>query len=66
MGVLEAVCISVEKGTVKLAGVGTATVWVKNNLDASISGAGVIEYYGNPQISEHNSGLGMLKYLGKR
>ncbi len=65
-GTVRASRLEAESGVVKLAGVGTATVWVKNSLDASISGAGVIEYYGNPQINEHNSGLGMLKYLGKR
>ena len=32
----------------------------------SSSGAGVVEYYGSPAITQRNSGLGVLKYLGNR
>lgn len=58
--------LEAEKVSVKLSGVGTATVWAKSALDASISGAGIIEYYGSPQITQSNTGLGTLKQLGNR
>lgn len=54
------------KASIRLSGVGTATVWAKDSLDASISGAGVIEYYGSPQIAQSNTGLGVLKFMGNR
>ncbi|MRR29049.1 DUF2807 domain-containing protein [bacterium] len=55
-----------ERATVKLSGVGSATILVSESLDASISGAGAVEYYGNPKISQRISGIGVLKYLGTR
>jgi hypothetical protein len=55
-----------ERATVKLSGVGSATVLVSESLDVSISGAGAVEYYGNPKISQKISGIGVLKYLGTR
>ncbi len=55
-----------ERATVKLTGVGSATILVSESLDASISGAGAVEYYGNPKISQKISGIGVLKYLGTR
>jgi len=54
------------KASVRLSGVGSATVWAKETLEASISGAGVIEYYGSPQLAQSNTGLGMLKFMGNR
>ncbi len=51
---------------VKLSGVGNTTIWVNKTLDAVISGAGGVEYYGTPQISQKISGIGVLKYLGNR
>lgn len=52
--------------SIQLGGVGTATVWAQKTMNASISGAGVIEYYGNPEITQNNQGLGVLKPLGNR
>lgn len=51
---------------VRLSGVGTATVWAKEFLNAAVTGAGVIEYYGSPRISQSNTGLGVLKFMGNR
>jgi hypothetical protein len=50
----------------RLSGVGSATVWAKETLNVSISGAGVVEYYGSPRISQNNTGLGVLKFMGNR
>jgi hypothetical protein len=46
--------------------VGNATVWASESLDATLSGAGVIEYYGDAKVSQKVSGLGVIKYLGAR
>ncbi len=54
------------KASVRLSGVGSATVWAKDTLEASISGAGVIEYYGSPKLVQSNTGLGVLKFMGNR
>jgi hypothetical protein len=51
---------------VKLSGVGNATVWANETLDANLSGVGAVEYYGNCKISQKVSGVGVLKYLGNR
>lgn len=55
-----------EQTTVKLSGVGNATVWANVMLYATISGAGAVEYYGSPKITQNISGIGVLKYLGNR
>jgi hypothetical protein len=52
--------------TVRLSGVGNATVWANESLDAAISGAGSIEYYGEAKVNQKVSGLGVIKYLGAR
>jgi hypothetical protein len=51
---------------VKLSGVGSASVWVKESLAVNLSGLGSIEYYGEPQVTEKKTGLGSLKSLGKK
>jgi hypothetical protein len=45
---------------------GSATVWVDKELDASISGAGSVSYYGNPSVQERISGAGDVKGLGEK
>ena len=55
-----------EQTTVKLSGVGNATIWANVMLYAAISGAGAVEYYGSPKITQNISGIGVLKYLGNR
>ena len=48
---------------IHLSGVGNASLWVNETLDANISGAGVVEYKGIPQVTKRISGIGMLKCL---
>ncbi len=57
-----------ESGTASiiLTGLGSATVWVVESLDARVTGAGSIEYFGNPQVRETVSGLGKVRRLGAR
>jgi hypothetical protein len=47
--------------TVSVSGVGNVIVNAQRTLKASISGAGVIEYIGDPQVTEHVSGMGRVK-----
>jgi len=47
--------------TVSVSGVGNVIVNAERTLKASISGAGIIEYIGDPQVTEHVSGMGRVK-----
>jgi len=50
--------------SVSVAGAGSASVWVEESLDASISGAGSIRYKGNPSnINKKISGFGRISEL---
>ena len=55
-----------EKARVSLTGVGTARLWVKDELDAAITGVGTIEYYGEPQIKQSIAMMGSIRSLGKK
>jgi len=48
---------------VKVSGLGSATVYVSDNLEIEINGAGNVYYKGDPQIYQHISGLGRIKSL---
>jgi hypothetical protein len=51
--------------TVDISGAGNATVWATSALNATISGAGSVNYYGNPPtINEQISGIGNVKDMG--
>jgi hypothetical protein len=52
--------------SIRISGSGDATVWVRENLDASISGSGSVSYYGNPKTSQSVSGSGKLRALGSK
>ena len=47
--------------TVSVSGVGSVLLHAERTLRASISGAGVIEYVGDPKVTEHVSGIGRVK-----
>jgi hypothetical protein len=47
--------------TVDVSGVGRVVLRVEKTLDASISGAGSVEYYGNPQVKKSISGVGKVR-----
>lgn len=51
---------------IHLSGIGSATVWVRDALEARLSGTGSIEYYGSPQVNQSVSGLGSVRRLGSR
>lgn len=47
--------------TVSVSGVGSVLLHAERTLHASISGAGVIEYVGDPAVTEHVSGIGRVR-----
>jgi hypothetical protein len=47
--------------TVSVSGVGSVVLRAERSLRASISGAGVIEYVGDPTVTEHVSGIGRVR-----
>ena len=49
--------------TVSVSGVGKVAVHAEQTLRADISGAGLIEYAGNPQVTERVSGIGRVKRI---
>jgi hypothetical protein len=51
---------------VNISGMGSATVWVDDELTASISGAGSVNYYGSPRVSKNVSGLGSVIHSGDK
>ena len=55
-----------QKAHVSLTGVGSAHLWVKDELDAAITGVGTIEYYGEPQIRQSIAMMGSIRSLGKK
>ncbi len=55
-----------EKAHVSLTGVGSARLWVKDEMDAAITGVGTIEYYGEPQIRQSIAMMGSIRSLGKK
>jgi len=55
-----------ETARVDISGTGTAILWVANQLDLELSGAGKIHYYGSPLINSDISGAGTVKNLGDK
>lgn len=49
---------------VRLGGLGNVTISVAEDLDASINGAGSVDYFGNPRINQRVSGLGSIRKAG--
>jgi putative autotransporter adhesin-like protein len=47
--------------TVSVSGVGNVVLHAEHKLRASISGAGLIEYVGDPEVTEHVSGIGRVR-----
>lgn len=52
--------------SVALSGVGSSTLWVTDKLDVTISGAGSVGYYGDPQVTKNITGLGSLVNKGTK
>jgi len=46
---------------VKISGAGNARVSASQALNAAISGAGIVTYYGSPQVTQRTTGIGSVK-----
>ena len=59
--------LAVQSADVVLSGAGNATMWVIEELTANISGAGSLDYYGNPDLLDTDvSGIGNLSHKGDK
>ncbi|MCP2727396.1 GIN domain-containing protein [Limnofasciculus baicalensis] len=53
--------LKAKQATVRNKGIGSAVVNVSEQLDATVSGVGSIEYIGSPQVKESVKGMGAIK-----
>ena len=51
-----------QRAKVDVSGVASVVLRVEQTLDASISGAGNVDYYGNPEVKEAVSGIGRVRH----
>jgi hypothetical protein len=61
LGNFNAVDLKSNKADIELSGMGNATVQIEKELVATITGAGSIEYLGNPRVEQHITGAGSVK-----
>ncbi|NWG05605.1 MAG: DUF2807 domain-containing protein [Chloroflexi bacterium] len=56
-----------QTASVNISGAGSATVWVDDELDANVSGAGSVNYYGSPaSLTKNVSGVGGVNSKGEK
>jgi len=56
-----------QSASVNISGAGSATVWVDDELDANVSGAGSVNYYGSPStLTKNVSGVGSVNHKGDK
>ena len=61
-GSLDAIDFITNDFNIEISGAGNANVYAKQSLKASISGIGIVKYYGNPQnVNSNISLLGVLE-----
>jgi hypothetical protein len=65
-GDYDAADLESERAEVTVTGLGKTTVWVTEDLDIVLSGAGKVSYYGHPAVSQEVTGLGKVESLGNR
>ena len=65
-GNVEAGGLELRTARISLTGLGNATLWVTERLEGDITGAGNVEYYGDPQTDFTNTGLGRFESLGDK
>ena len=53
-----------EIASITLSGAGHATVRASSRIEGVISGAGILEYYGNPEVAVSVSGSGSIRQIG--
>lgn len=60
-GSYDGAALASERATVDLSGVGSVVVNVRERLDATLSGAGSVEYIGTPEVHTSGGGLGTIR-----
>lgn len=60
-GNIEAADYVVDNATISISGAGNARITVEEYLDATVSGAGSITYYGSPRVNQRVTGIGKVK-----
>lgn len=65
-GDLQAEDLQISSVTAKLAGSGSATLWVTDSIRVTLLGSGDLEYYGSPTVSFSSLGSGKVRELGDR
>lgn len=65
-GDLRAEDVQVSEVTAKLAGSGSATLWVTDSIHATLLGSGDLAYYGSASTSYSSLGSGKVRELGER
>jgi hypothetical protein len=61
LGDFNAADLQSNKADIELSGMGGATVRVEDELIATITGAGTIQYYGHPHVVQSLNGAGSVK-----
>lgn len=56
--------LACKKAKVVLSGVGSAQLWVTDELDVTIAGVGSVEYFGSPSVIQSVTMLGKVSSLG--
>jgi len=62
-GNIKARALSTAETTIRVSGLGSATVNVSDHLKVTISGGGSVEYLGSPTVEQNISGLGHVERL---
>jgi hypothetical protein len=65
-GSINAPDLKIQTANINISGLGSATLWVTDQLTGNISGAGSVSYYGNPQTNTNSTGLGKFNSLGNK
>ena len=61
LGNFNAADLKSDKATIELSGMGNATVRVEEELAATITGAGAVDYFGNPRVNKTLKGAGSVR-----
>jgi hypothetical protein len=54
------------QATVQIEGAGSVVIWVVDELDLTVQGAGNVDYYGNPTVTQNIEGGGKINSMGAK
>ena len=58
--------LQTQRAKVSISGIGSAKLWVLNDLGVSVSGIGKVDYWGTPEVSRRSSGMATITGHGAR